>query len=1066
MTHFTRVALGCMAIAAMSFAQLATTTALVGTVTDSTGKVIAGAKITAVNEGTKDTYNTTTNEDGNYRIDFVRVGIYTVTAEHAGFARVQNTGSEVTINQIVRNDFRLKVGSVQESVTVEAAAPVIKTDDATISATVSTKQISDLPMNGRNALMLATTTAGVLPGTKGTQGVPPGQAFIGAGTREIQNSMALDGISIMNNLITTSPTQPMVETVQEVEVQTGTYSAQYGAYLGVHLNMVTKSGTNQLHGNVVEFLRNDAFDARGYFLPSTSRKTALRQNQYGFELDGPVYIPKLYDGRNKTFFMASWERLRNKRQQLSANNTVIPEQMFGGDFTQLLQPVNFLPNGQPQPLRDPANNNETFPGYIIPASRISPIALKLREYYVRSNAARIAQNFTTVFPATLTSDQTVDRVDQNIGSSVRLFFRYQRQKQAIANGNAIPFNAAQVPSIADNYTVGYTHTLTPALVNDFRIGRQALNTDSVNYFYFNNIQNAGTGLGIPGFDADSKSANPGTPEFNVNGFSGWGNSGTNWFQKDSTWQAAEQLSWIKGNHSIMAGAEFRKLYTSRSAANSPRGVFNFNGQFTGYAPADFMLGLVQNLVTPTIQYQGDVAAWRDGFFILDNWTVSKRLTINYGLRYELQTVPYSVAGYARELNRDQTAPVPETVPSPGFRFHDPNHNSWAPRLGIAYRLNDKTVIRLGAGIYYNPNQTNSFTFLTTNPPFGNSTTCNSLPTTPTLSLSNPLGSGCSTSVSQNWITDNWHLPPATMNQWSFGIQRQLTKFTGLDVQYLGSHSLHLDRSYFNNTPLSPGPGAVNPRRPNQRFGQIRTITNDMISNYHHLAVSVNQRFYKGMQFTANYTWSHALDVTSDSNNGGAPMNPYNWRLDYGNAPFDIRHRFVATYIYELPFFKSSNGLLKTALGGWQINGITTLQSGTPFSPTLNTDTDNTSAQGPRRPDLIKPLSYNCGADRLIGCIDRSSFAIPGNIAAGIFAYGNAGRNIFRGPHMFNTDMSLFKVFQIKERFRFTFRAEAFNVWNNPEFANPNANIEAPTFGNITATSTGARAIQFGAKISF
>ena len=189
-------------------------------------------------------------------------------------------------------------------------------------------------MNGRNALMLATTTPGVLPGTKGTQGVPPGQDFIGAGTREIQNSMSLDGISIMNNLITTSPTQPMVETVQEVEVQTGTYSAQYGAYLGVHLNMITKGGTNALHGNLVEFIRNDAFDARGYFLPATSRKTALRQNQYGFELDGPVFIPKLYNGRDKTFFMGSWERLRNKRQSLSANNTVMTEQMFAGNFSQ------------------------------------------------------------------------------------------------------------------------------------------------------------------------------------------------------------------------------------------------------------------------------------------------------------------------------------------------------------------------------------------------------------------------------------------------------------------------------------------------------------------------------------------------------------------------------------------------------------------------------------------------------------------------------------------------------------------------------------------------------------
>jgi len=1036
--------------------QIATTTALVGTVTDSTGSALVGAKITATEAATQGKYTTVTNQDGNYRIDFVRVGTYDITAEYPGFKTMRHTGSVVDMNQVVRNDLTLSPGAVTESITVEAAAPILKTDDASVTAAITTKQIADLPMNGRNVLMLATTTPGVLPGTKGTQGVPPGQAFIGAGTREIQNSMSLDGISIMNNLITTSPTQPMVETVQEVEVQTGTYSAQYGAYLGVHLNMVTKSGSNALHGNVVEFIRNDAFDARGFFLPATSRKTALRQNQYGFELDGPVVIPKLYNGRNKTFFMGSYERLRNKRQSLSANNTVMTEQMFGGNFSQT-----------PVVVKDPTNNNAPFPGNIVPKERLSPIAIALQQYYVKpSNPNAITQNFTTVFPANLNSDQTVDRVDQNVGSRARLFFRYQRQKQDIANGSAIPYNAAVIPSITDNYTGGYTHTLTPTLVNDFRLGRQAINTDSVNYFYVNGIKDAGTKLGIAGFDADTKSNNPGTPEFNISGFSGFGNSGTNWFQTDHTWQFSEQISWIRHNHSIMAGIEIRKLYTSRSAANSPRGVFNFNGQYSGYAPADFMLGYVQNLVTPTFQFQGDVATYRDGFFVLDNWQVSRKLTINYGLRYELQTVPYSVSGFARELNPTQTAAVPDVVPSPGFRFHDPNHTNFAPRLGIAYRATEKTVVRLGFGIYYNPNQTNSFTFLTTNPPFGNSTTCTSLPTTPTISLSAPIGAGCNTSVSQNWITDNWHLPPATMNQWSFGVQQQLSRTTGLDVQYLGSHSLHLDRSYFNNTPYFPAPGAINPRRPNQLFGQIRTISNDLISNYHHLAVTVHQRAYHGLQFDMSYTWAHALDVTSDSNNGGAPMNPYNWRLDYGNAPFDIRHRVAGTAIYAVPLFQTSNRFARTAFSGWQVNAILTFQGGVPFNLSMNTDAANTSAQGPQRPNVLKTPVYDCGGGHLIGCIDKSAFAVPGNIAQGIFAYGNFGRNVLRGPRLSDTDLSLFKTFSITERLRFTFRVEAFNVWNHPSFSAPSGNIEAATFGNITSTSVGARVMQFGGKLSF
>jgi hypothetical protein len=252
----------------------------------------------------------------------------------------------------------LTIGSVAESVTVEASASVIRTDDASVSEIITTREISDLPLNGRDPMRLAITTAGVIPGLKATDGVPPGQGFIGAGTREIQNSMSLDGISIMNNLITTTPTRPMVESVQEVEVQTGTYSAQYGAYLGVHINMVSKSGTNALHGNLVEFVRNDAFDARPYFLNPNSRKTVLRQNQFGFELDGPVVIPKLYNGRDKTFFMVSYEGLRQRRESASIS-TIITPQMFEGDFSQV-----------PQAIIDPVTGNP-FPGNRIPANRIS-----------------------------------------------------------------------------------------------------------------------------------------------------------------------------------------------------------------------------------------------------------------------------------------------------------------------------------------------------------------------------------------------------------------------------------------------------------------------------------------------------------------------------------------------------------------------------------------------------------------------------------------------------------------------------------------------------------------------
>ena len=367
-------------------------------------------------------------------------------------------------------------------------------------------------------------------------------------------------------------------------------------------------------------------------------------------------------------------------------------------------------------------------------------------------------------------------------------------------------------------------------------------------------------MGIPGFDADSRFGNPGIPDFNVTGFSGWSAGGTNWFQDDKTLQGSAQISWTRGPHNLMAGAELRKLTTGREA--SPRGTFTFNNSYTGYAPTSFVLGIPQTLITPLHQVRGVVAEWRDGFFLLDNWQVSRKLTLNHGLRYELPTVPYSVNGYHTLLNAEQTAVRPTNPPQPGLEFIAPNHRNFAPRIGFAYRLTGKTVIRGGYGIYYNPNQTNSFTFLNGNPPFGTATTYTSDPARPTLSLANPTPSDAQNPTPiPNFISDMWRLPTAYMNQWSFGIGRELWANAGVEIQYLGSRSVHLDRSYFNNTP-DPGPGAVATRRPNKLFGQIRTIANDLVSAYQGMSIVVRQRFFRGLQFQANYTWSHSLDVSN------------------------------------------------------------------------------------------------------------------------------------------------------------------------------------------------------------
>jgi hypothetical protein len=1042
---------------------------LVGTVTDASGNVINNAKVTAVETGTSDRYTTTTNTLGYYSLLFVRLGSYRLTVEAPGFQTVNRTGVLVANNQTVRTDIELPVGTLTQSVTVETAVQAIATDDSTVSEVMTTRAISELPLSGRDPMQLARMTAGVLPGAKSSAtGIPPGEDFNGAGTREIQNSLSLDGISIMNNLITTTPTRPMVDAVQEVEIQTGTYSAQYGSYMGVHINMVTKSGTNAPHGALVEFFRNQVLDARNFFtLPTPANPTAskppLRQNQFGVEFDGPVFLPKIYNGKNRTFFMASYEGYRLV-QQATQLGTSMPAVFFSGDFSSV--PTSSITGGA---IKDPLNGNAPFAGNVIPTSRISPIVAKLQQYYPATNLPGLASNYSVPVQTTIGVDQTLDRIDQNIGDKVRLYVRAHYQNENVFAGNAIPVNASTVPVKTSNYTVGYTHTLTPTLVNDFRIGRNRLDTDNLNYFTVNGLKNAGTSLGITAFDGDTRYNNPGTPEFNVTGFNGLGNAGSDWYQADSTYQLSEQLSWSHGAHNIMAGMEFRRLATAREATNSPRGAFTFNGTQSGYAPADFILGIPVSFSTPGPEVHGHVAEWRDGFFVLDKWQVSRKLTLNIGLRYELPTVAYTVNGNATELNPTQTAIVGGTK---GFHFTYPNHSDWAPRVGFAYRINEKTVFRGGGGIFYNPNQTNSYTFLSNNPPFATILNCNwSVGLTP-ISLSSPFSSAgvCPAGPTVGTIaTAPWSQPTARMNQWSAGLERQLWSGGGMELGYLGSHSYHLDRSYYNNTPL-PGPGSVNTRRPNPNFGVIRTIANDEVANYESLSVTFRQRMNHGLHMQASYTWSHALDVSNDSNGGGTPMNPYNWHADYGNSNWDIRHRFVSTFVYDVPFIGTRNLALKTLFAHWQVNGVITLQTGTPYNISTGTDTANTSSNGTYRPDLVGTATQTCGRGNLVKCIDPSAYSIAALYpATTVFAYGDLGRNIFHGPGAATVDFSLAKNFPIRERAAFQFRAEMFSIFNHSNFGNPSATFGTSSFGNITSlnsTAPGTRNIQLAAKLSF
>jgi hypothetical protein len=1039
----------CVGAAVGAWAQLASQTALVGTVTDSAGGVIPGVSVKAVNVQTQDTYETVTNQAGQYNIPNVRIGGYVITIALDGFKTFQAIGIEVAGNQVVRRDAALEVGALSETMTVEAKAAVLATDRAALSQTLDNRAVSELPVSGRNVWALASTTPGVLAGNTSDIGF----SFRGAGQRQIQNNMTLDGINSSANLLAMTSMRPIQDAVEEVQVQTGSTSAEYGSFLGVHVNVVTRSGTNEFRGSLYEYYQSDALNARGYFENRSAPKNPSRRDQYGGVAGGPLVMPGFYDGHNRTFFMGGFEGIR-EQVTTSPIISVPTERMRRGDFSEIATQI-----------RNPFTR-QPFPGNQIPPSMLDPISLELLRYYPLPNMPGTASNFQGAAPDRDEHDQVIFRVDQNVRNNVRLSFRYNwLDSFEVLAPSPIEIQPVWQPRVNHNWLASYNHTLKPNLHNDFRIGYHKVDFDTLNYFWVNGIEGAGAALGIPGFDADARLPNNGIPNFSISAFSGLGQGGTNWFEYDTTFQLSNVLSYTRGTHNLRAGFDARRMTTWRKSGNQPRGEFTFNGDMSGYSMADFMMGVPRTVNTTALMLPAHVGHWRNGLFVNDVWQATPKMTLSLGLRYELNTVAQSYEGFASELNADFTEIIPSAIeadyPVPGFRLHEPNHGDIAPRVGATYRLTDKTVLRGGWGIFFNPNQMNTFTFLTNNPPIGPRFTYNNDPNNPTLSFENP--TGVATTAPPDIITPNRDLPNAWKNQWSLDIQRELWPSTVVELQYLASRTRNLDRSYFVNTP-TPGPGAIQSRRPNQNLGIIRVIQNDLIANYDSLAVVLRRRMSAGLALNAHYTWSRTRDMADNSNSGGAIVNDFDIWSDYGPASWDIPHRFVLSGIYELPFFRQSDSTWRRELlGGWQVSGVATFQSGAPLNVTIQGDRANVG-RTPQRPDVLKDVQLRCednpSGPGLVNCIDPAAFATPAQ-----FTFGNAPRNMLRGLGYSRTDVSLSKNFVVGGRLRLTVLAQVFNLFNEVNWGAPNTTVGAANFGRVTSAES-MRAMELGVKMTF
>ena len=627
----------------------------------------------------------------------------------SGFQTFKATGIEVATNQVVRRDAALQVGVMSETITVAAGAAMLATENATLVETINERAVEELPLSGRNVWSLAGTTPGVLGGTS---------SFTGAGQRNIQNSLSMDGINTAANLLTATSMRPISDAVTEVQVQTGSTSAEYGSYLGVHVNVVTKSGTNEAHGSLFEFLQHDALGARGFFEDRSTPPNPRRRDQFGFQMDGPVFVPKLYDGRNRTFFMTAYEGIREKSTSTSISS-VPTALMRQGNFSEVTAAIRNPFTGQP------------YRATWFPCRSSRRRRCGCWNIYPLPNRPGTGSNLVATGNSVDDQDQILTRIDQNIGNKVRLYRPLQlagpvrREHRRHSRGRRR--RAEHQPQHAGGL---HAHALA-ATAQRFPHRLPRVYDDALNYFSMNGLNDAGAALGIPGFDGDVRYNNPGLPLFTISGFCGLGGGGTNWIQFDKTFQFSNVLAYSRGSHNIRTGFDARRLVTGRRAANNPRGSFSFTGEMTGYAVSDFMLGVPRSVTTPVDQLQGHVGGWRTGYFINDTWQASRNLTLNLGLRYELHTPAKTFAGFASMLNADQTGLIPSSHPAVGFEFHEPNHKDFAPRLGMAYRLGEKTVLRSGFGIYYNPNQMNTFTFLTNNPPLAAEFTFSSVPNAPT-----------------------------------------------------------------------------------------------------------------------------------------------------------------------------------------------------------------------------------------------------------------------------------------------------------------------------------------------
>lgn len=1129
-----RLALLLVFAAAQAAAQTSRSS-IAGVVADTQGGLVPGAEIVALHVATNIPYKAVTSPDGSYVLPSLPVGLYDITAAAAGFKKFQRSGVLVEVTQRLRVDVTLEVGQITENVTVNADVARIQTEDSTLGTVVENRQVEDLPLNGRNIFSLMTMVAGAVPRLRSVDG------FADADTASIRvnggpaggNQVYMDGASNLHNVKGMGVT-PQADTVQEFRVETNSLKAEYGKTSGGVVTVVTKSGTNQLRGTAYEFLRNDAMDARNAFVvvpdDSGRLKPVLRYNQFGGTVGGPVRIPGVYDGRNRTFFYGGHEQwIYTNASIMRATLPTALERT--GNFTATRDSrgavLNVYDAWSTQP--NPAGSGfvrTPFPGNVIPTSRMDPVAQNILKLIPLPNVPP-ADAFTSTNNYLFLGASPTDQASSNIKIDHRLsdrdngFFRFTQTRQT-REGAGYGLGVADSHSLARldhrnryNTALSETHIFTPNLINEFR----------ANGLWFRlNFAAASYGgrwpqkLGMPASTPPDQ-----FPTVAVTGILTFGPNNTSvGVQNEQTMQFFDAFTWIRGRHTVKFGVEQRFVQVNFSKTNYPSGQYTFSSALTGnpqqaagsgVGMATFLLGAVSTAqlnIDPAFSF----STWSHSNFVQDDWKITPRLTLNIGVRYELTRPP--TERWNRFSNFDPFLINPDTgrlgklvyagVTAPCNLVNwDPNN--FGPRVGFAYALNPRTVVRAGYGIVFVPTEagetnadnSNSLGFQALNT-FTSTTTVfpafrfrDGIP--PFLQPTGSAG-GPAAFRGQNMRYQDRNAPAPYLQQWNFTIQRQLPGRVVVTTAYTGNRGIKLFGMNYDLNQLDPAYYSLGLHLqesvPNPFFGQIRsgslagaTISRQQslvpypdylqvgtwanhgsASTYHGFQLTVERRFSGGFSTLIAYTNSKLINdsyqpiATGSNTLDDVRAGRFNRRLNRGIDQNDISQRFVGSAIYQLPFFKR-----KRIVGGWQVNGIATMQTG---SPLMVRGASNFT--GIPYPNLIANPTLPASERSVARWFDTGAFLNPAP-----YTIGNAPRTLpdTRGPGMINLNASLFKTFRLTERARLDFRAESFNVFNHVNLNDPGVTFTPNTqgvnnnaaFGRIT-TAMDPRRCQMGLRLVF